>query len=147
MTDDALRVFIYDELISGGRAPSSGEIATRFGVDPADVRARLAALNIGKTVLVDERTHEIRMAGPFAARPSAHTLSDGKMTWWANCAWDMFGVAILVGRTLSGRATCSDCGDTLMVPCDPDVPPAATVDAVVHFLLPARRWYDDIGFT
>jgi hypothetical protein len=28
---------------------------------------------------------------------------------------------------------------------DPSTAP--TEDAVVHFLVPARRWYDDIGFT
>lgn len=146
MTDEALRVFIYDRLIAGGRPPTSREIAAHFGVDAPAAVARLAALKIGKTVLVHPGTREIWMAGPFSAGESAHKLSDGKTTWWANCAWDMFGVAMLVGRSLVAEATCADCGEALAVQCDPHAPPPAHA-GVVHFLLPARQWYDDIGFT
>jgi hypothetical protein len=32
-----------------------------------------------------------------------------------------------------------------MIHCD--LATAPSIDAVVHFLVPARRWYDDIGFT
>jgi hypothetical protein len=146
MTDTELRVFVYDRLLERARAPSSGEIADAFGVGAEDVRARLGTLRIGKTLLVDPSTGELWMAGPFAAAPTTSTLTDGATTWWANCIWDMFGVAVLVGRKLSGQTRCCDCGETLTIECDPSAPPPDT-NAVAHFLLPAREWYADIGFT
>jgi hypothetical protein len=146
MNDDALRIFVYDRLVSAGHAPTSREIGAHFDLSPEDARARLAGLKIGKTVLVNPTTHEIWMAGPFAAAKSAYRLSDGKTTWWANCAWDMFGVAMIVGRPMTAETSCPDCAERVAIECDPDHPPVEG-QAVVHFLLPARRWYEDIGFT
>lgn len=145
-TDAALRIHVYEQLIAFGHAPTCAEIAQHFGTTSDAVRARLAALRIGKTILVDPRSGELWMAGPFSAAPSAYRLSDGTTTWYANCAWDMFGVAVLVGRPLIAETACPDCDGPMVVACHPDRPPVSG-SAVIHFLLPARRWYDDIGFT
>jgi hypothetical protein len=145
LTDARLRLFIYDWLIAHGSAPSSEQIGEAFSESAGSIRARMAALKIGKTVLVHPRTGEIWMAGPFAAESSEYRLTDGTTTWFANCAWDMYGVAVIIGRALDAVGPCVDCGETLAVRCDPQRPP--TEEGVVHFLLPARRWYDDIGFT
>ncbi len=146
MTDDALRIFIYERVIESGKPPSSIDIGMHFDVAPAVVRDRLAALKIGKTVLVHPESHEIWMAGPFASKPSGHSLTDGTTTWEANCVWDMFGVTMLVGRALRGKAKCPDCGEIMHVECDPAELPSDE-SRVVHFLVPARHWYADIGFT
>ncbi len=146
MTDTSLRVFVYDRLVSEGRAPTSTEIGAHFGMDAGDVRRRLATLKIGKTTVVHPTTGEIWMAGPFAAGPSDYRLSNGGQTWWANCAWDMFGVAMIVGRKMIAETKCPDCGEALAIECDPEHPPIEA-QGLVHFLLPARQWYDDIGFT
>ena len=145
MSDEAMRRFIYDQIIDHGVAPTSSAIGAHFDADAAEVRRRLALLRIGKTVAVHPSTGEIWMAGPFSAGPSPYRLTDGVTTWYANCAWDMFGVANLVDRPLVAHTTCTDCGDPMIVECDPSHPP--DTDGVVHFLVPARRWYDDIGFT
>jgi hypothetical protein len=146
MSDDALRAFVYDHIIVRGAVPPSSEIAAYFDGDAAQVRDRLAALEVGKTILVHPATHEIWMAGPFSAAPTQYKLSDGKTTWYANCAWDMLGVAMLVDRPLLAETHCADCGERIAVECDPLHPPSEC-QAVVHFLVPARQWYDDIGFT
>ena len=141
----ALRVFVYDELLDRGAPPSLGDIAGHFGVAPNEARRALAELRIGKTILVHPHTGEVWMAGPFSAAETAYRVTLGRRQWWANCAWDMFGVAVIVGATVRVDARCTDCGEAISVICDPEAPP--NDDAVVHFLLPARRWYEDIGFT
>jgi hypothetical protein len=146
VTDTDLRVFVYDHLVATGRAPSLTEIGQALGSDPADARARLAAMRIGKTILPHPTTGELWMAGPFSAVPTTSTVSDGVTTWWANCIWDMFGVAVIVGHKLTGRTICGDCGETLTIDCDPVASPAPS-DAIAHFLLPAREWYVDVGYT
>lgn len=146
MSDAALRTFVYDHIIVGGTVPTSAEIGAHFDLGAPAVHERLSSLRIGKTILVHPATREIWMAGPFSAAPSQYKLSDGTTTWYANCAWDMLGVAMLVNRPMIAETHCTDCGERVAVECDPEHPPSEC-QAIVHFLVPARRWYDDIGFT
>lgn len=142
---NALRVFVYDELLVRGVPPTTAEIGVHFAVGHNEVRNALAALKIGKTVLVHPKSGEIWMAGPFAAGETPYRVSQGARSWWANCAWDVFGVAMIVDGPVRIDASCTDCGAPMAIECTPASPP--NDDAVVHFLLPASRWYDDIGFT
>lgn len=141
-----LRVFVYDDMLRRGRPPLCAEIAAHFGISPLVARDALAALRIGKTILVDPRSGEIWMAGPFSAGETPYRVSAGERSWWANCAWDMFGVAHLANRHVTVHASCGDCGESMTVEADPSSPPPNDV-GVVHFLVPARHWYDDVGFT
>ena len=141
----ALRIFVYDDLLDRGVPPSIADIAARFGVAPNEARRALAELRIGKTILVHPLTGEVWMAGPFAAGETPYRVTLGRRQWWANCAWDMFGVAVIAGATVRVDTRCTDCGEAISLICDPELPPNG--DAVVHFLMPARRWYEDIGFT
>ena len=142
----AVRVHTYDHILEHGVPPSSSEIATHFGVSPADALQTLGALRIGKAILVHPQTGEIWMAGPFAAAPTQYKVIGRKATWWANCAWDMLGVAALVREPVRIETHCTDCGDPMYFDVDASRD-AMRDDAIVHFLVPARRWYDDIGFT
>jgi hypothetical protein len=85
------------------------------------------------------------MAGPFAAEPTPYQITRGPTRWYANCAWDLLGVAAIVGPPVTLHAACTDCGLTFSMEVGENGAPPS--DWVVHFLLPARRWYDDIGFT
>ena len=76
----------------------------------------------------------------------AKELHIGAASYYAPCAWDMFGVSMIVGKKMLGETTCPACGEQLTIECDPAHPPVEC-QSVIHFLVPARRWYDDIGFT
>jgi hypothetical protein len=141
----ALRVFVYDSLAANGLPPTTADIGKHFGVSADTARTDLATLKIGKTILVHPESGEIWMAGPFAAAKTDYRVTDGRRTWWANCAWDMLGVPMILGRRVWAQTRCTDCGEAMTIECDPSSAP--TEDVVVHFLVPARRWYDDIGFT
>jgi hypothetical protein len=141
----ALRVFVYQSLIAPAHMPMASDVAAHFGVTRDEAIEAIRGADIGKTLLPDPRTGEIWMAGPFSTRPTAYQVTAEDRRWWANCAWDMLGVAALVGESVGISARCTDCGDVIafqLAPNDDTVP-----NAVVHFLLPARRWYEDIGFT
>ena len=142
----ALRVFIYDYLLARGVPPSNEQIGQRFGVAPDDARRAIKSLNIGKTVLPHPATGEIWMAGPFAAQPTSYRVIGRGASWWANCAWDMLGIAVIAGEPVRVEATCTDCGEPVALDVNPDGG-VASRDLVVHFLVPARRWYEDIGYT
>jgi hypothetical protein len=57
----------------------------------------------------------------------------------------MLGIPMVLNTPVQVHTKCTDCGSPMTIDCNPSRPP--TVDAVVHFLVPARRWYDDIAFT
>ena len=57
----------------------------------------------------------------------------------------MYGVAVIVGASVRVDTRCTDCGEAISLSCDPATPP--NDDGIVHFLVPARRWYENIGFT
>jgi hypothetical protein len=141
----ALRIFVYDQIVANGKLPTLEDIGANFGTTAALARDALANLKIGKTILVDSRSGEIWMAGPFSANETNYRAVLRDRTWWANCAWDMLGIPMILKERVRVYASCTDSVAPMTIECDPATPPAD--DAVVHFLVPARRWYEDIGFT
>ena len=132
-------------LLDRGRVPTTGEIARHFGRGQREVKQALRNLRIGKTVLLHPTTEEIWMAGPFASEPTGYKVEGKRATYYANCAWDMLGIPMIANEWVSIETTCTDCGDPIRLTADPESAPSD--DLVVHFLVPANHWYDDIGFT
>jgi hypothetical protein len=141
----ALRQFIYEQILLEGTPPSSARIAERFGASRPDALRALADLKIGKTVLVHPKTGEIWMAGPFSSVPTPYVVERGGRQWWSNCIWDLLGAAVIVGQPVQLRASCTESGEPFVADVDPGQ--GMSSDWVAHFLLPAREWYTDIGFT
>lgn len=142
---DDVRMFLYDTVVDRGIPPTSVEIGDHFGLAPDKARELLGSIHIGKTLLTHPSTGEIWMAGPFSAVETQYRVIGKRATWWANCAWDMFGVAMIVGEPVRIDTHCTDCGEHWTLSADPESPPDQ--QGIVHFLLPARQWYEDIGFT
>jgi len=142
----SLRIFVYDSLIADGEMPPSAAIANHFAVSGTDALHALREMRIGKTVLPHPTTGQIWMAGPFSAAETQYVVRAANRRWFANCAWDMLGVATIVAEPVDIEARCTDCGDPIALHLAPQHETVGA-DLLVHFLLPARRWYDDIGFT
>ena len=120
-------------------------MADEFGVSPEEIRRALGELKIGKTLLVHPRTGEIWMAGPFSSVETPYRVVGSRAQWFANCAWDMLGVTMITRERVTIDARCGDCHEPIRISADHESPPREPF--VVHFLVPARRWYDDVGFT
>jgi hypothetical protein len=132
--DLRLRNEIYRRFVELGRAPKRVEIG-----DDAGLRRLHDAHAL---VLGDDG--EIRMANPFSAVQTPYRVEAAATWWYANCAWDAFGIPAALhvdGRVLW---TCPDCGERieLVVGAGRDLPELA-----FHVLVPAARWWDDIVFT
>ena len=140
-----LRIFIYEHLVANGLPPTLETIAHRFGMRRSEAREALAAVKIGNTILVHPESGEIWMAGPFSATKTDYEAVAGNRTYWANCAWDVLGIPMILNEPVQIHTKCTDCGSAMTIDGSPAKPPTET--AVVHFLVPARHWYDDIGFT
>jgi hypothetical protein len=85
------------------------------------------------------------MALPFSAVATDFRVEAGNRSWYANCAWD--GLGILAALACDGLVAthCPDCGEAFgLVVRDGRLEPS---DCVVHFVVPAARWWDDIVYT
>jgi Alkylmercury lyase len=98
----------------------------------------LTALAEQHIVVLDD-DGRLLMAHPFAAHQDGARVQSGDREWWGNCAWDAFGIVAALDLQ---RATITAQGITLDVDGD-----EIHGDAVFGVLVPAARWWDDIGHT
>jgi Alkylmercury lyase len=135
-----LRNRTYAAFVELGRAPSAGELG-----DADEVRGGWRRLHDAHALVLDPATDEIRMANPFSAVPTDYRVFAAGRSWYANCAWDAFGV--LAALAVDGRveSSCPDCGEPYTVEVRDGTVDRA--DLLFHCLVPAARWWDDIVFT
>ena len=146
LSDIAQRVrhAIYRSYVEGG-IPKSGMLARQLHIPEDAVRTALQQLHDVHAIVLDPRTREPWMALPFSSVPTPFSVEGGGRSWFANCAWDAFGIPILVGLDAVISTTCQDCDGQIVY----RVEQRRLVDAhgVVHFGVPAAKWWDDIGYT
>jgi hypothetical protein len=86
------------------------------------------------------------MAAPLSAVPTPHVvrMADGR-AHYGNCVWDALGVIAMLGRDGDVATVCADCEAPLTLTVRAGA--LQPTDAVVHFAVPAARWWEDIVFT
>ena len=146
--DDAdveLRNATYRLFVALGRAPSPTEVAQETGRTPDAVLACWRRLHDAHALVLDGAGSSIRMANPFSAVPTAHRIHAADRWWYANCAWDSFGVCAALHVDGRIESSCPDCGEPIAVEVRSGRPDRT--DLLFHCLVPARSWWDDIAFT
>ena len=143
--DLRVRNLTYRLFVELGRAPTAAETAEAARTSPADVVSAWRRLHDAHALVLNAAADEIRMANPFSAVPTAYRVEAGGRWWYANCAWDAFGICGALH--LDGRieTSCPDCGDPVSVEVRDERPGDDTL--LFHCLVPARHWWDDIVFT
>jgi hypothetical protein len=142
--DIDLRNATYRRFVELGRAPAAAELAAELGVGESSIRAGWRRLHDAHALVLDERG-DIRMANPFAARPTDFRVEAAGRSWYANCAWDAFGIGAALGVDSRFATHCPDCDENLDVNVRGGLPDDTQL--VFHVLVPAAQWWDDIGFT
>jgi hypothetical protein len=98
-------------------------------------------------ILVLQENDEILMANPFSAVPTAFLVTAGKRSWWGNCIWDAMGIAAMVRSDATISTGCGDCNDALRIDVEGASGRLVGGEGIVHFSVPASRWWDNIKFT
>jgi hypothetical protein len=143
--ENALRKAAYDVTLDRGSPPTIAELATRCGVTEADVRQGLRQLAAARMVVVQPESGELLMVPPFSAVPTPFLVQTVGHASYANCAWDALGVPIMLRDVAEIATACGCCGESLTLRAQADAPPQGA--GVIHFAVPARRWWDDVVFT
>lgn len=145
-THDSARIFIYSHVAARGAPPTSDALAVHLGTSRDSALAVLATLGAERKVILDPASGEIWMCGPFSAVATRFRVHGANTSWWANCAWDMLGIPASLDVSARVETSCACCDEPATIAVDTRTGPT-TDEGLVHILLPARRWYDDIGFT
>jgi hypothetical protein len=143
--DLELRQATYRMFADLGRAPRAVEVASILSRDEAAIHAGWRRLHDAHALVLDAAGAEIRMANPFSAVPTPHRVRAGGRWWYANCAWDAFGICAALHADGRVETSCPDCGEPLGVDVAGERPSDDTL--LFHCLVPARHWWDDIVFT
>ena len=139
-----VRLAIYQHIIATGRPPSVHELAASHDFDANAVAVTFRLLADAHIVVLKPGTVQLWSVPPFSAVPTSFRVRTTTGSWYAPCAWDMFGVpaALKCDATLDAR--CAWSGESL-----PGAVRHGSVSAegIVHLEVPARRFWDDIFYT
>jgi hypothetical protein len=141
-----VRLEVLSATAKSGRVPDAEAVGRTLDAPRGDVSEafhRLADAHI--YVAEPGDPSRLRMANPYSAVQTRFRVEVGRRGYFGNCVWDAFGVISLLGGDGAVSTSCPDCHEALEVRvAGRHLEP---VDAVVHFSVPARGWWDDIIHT
>ena len=144
--DLRIRNHVYGSFAQFGTALSPTQAADELGLRFHEAEAAYRRLHEAHALVLRPGTTEIRMLNPFSPVETSHRVEADGRSWFANCAWDALGIPGALHTDGTVRSECPDCGETLEL----EVRDGELVegrDLLVHFVVPASRWWDDIAFT
>ena len=139
--DRAVRAEVYRLFADGVEQVDATAVSRSGGWDRRQVETSLVSLEAQHRLALLPDTHRVWMAHPFSGIDTGYRAHINGRSWFANCAWDALAIVALLGDG-TGRATGRDglvdwhIEGGLVSP-----------NGLVHLLVPAARFWNDIGFT
>jgi len=143
--DTQTKLAIYRHFAQTGQRPSLEEVAERVGSDVGRVREAYVRLRAQRVLVLEADKESIRMAPPFSGVPTQHVVIVDGTSYFANCAWDSFGIPAALRRPGRVHSRCEQSGKPLRLEIGLDGPPPS--NWLFHCLVPAAKWWDNIVFT
>lgn len=139
----AVRAHVIQTLHTASVAPDVAETAAALEIAPSRVVEALHALADQHRLVLLPGTDAVWMAHPFSAIATNFVVHAAGQQWYANCVWDGLSILGIVGDGWLGTHSPQS-----GAPIRFDVRNGRVAgDAIVHFLVPARQFWEDIGFT
>ncbi len=143
--DREVRLFVYQHFVDEGEPPTAAQVADRLGKSTEDVEASFRRLEAAHVLVFAPGTLNIWMANPLCAFPTTFRVTTERGSWWGTCVWDAFGIPAMLDEDAAIATSCPDCSEPMEFRLEGG---SLTVDdGVAHFAVPARRWWDNIGYT
>jgi DNA-binding transcriptional MocR family regulator len=144
--DTTVKLHIYRAIAETTKVPSAAEVARDLGVSGPEVEAAFGRLRDQRLLVLEPGDpSRIRMAPPFSGVETPFPVEVGGKRHYANCVWDALGVAAALHEDAVIPASDGFSGEpiTLEVRDRRPVPQ----ECVIHFAVPAARWWRDIIHT
>lgn len=142
--EQRVRLAIYAAIVDAGRPPEVADVAARERLPHTDVAAAFRKLADGHIVVLKPGTLQLWSAPPFSGVPTSFRVHIGAASYYAPCAWDMFGIAAALKRDAELDARCAWSGEPLPCTVRGERPNG---HGIIHLEVPARRFWDDIFYT
>jgi Alkylmercury lyase len=145
MIDQEVRLHVYERFLADGSPPTYTETAVALGCPIEEAEASYRRLGDQHVLVFSPGTLDVWMANPLSAYPTPYWVETPRGSYWGNCIWDAFGIVAMLGGTGTISTTCQDCGEAMELRVEDGK--LAPGEGVAHFAVPARRWWENIGFT
>ena len=143
--DREVRLALFRHVAETAQMPDAERLATAVRQPRAAVEEALGRLAATRAIVLAPGSTNVWMANPFSAVPTPFRVEAQRRTYWGNCIWDALGIPAILSADAEITARCGDCGEALTVQVKDGTVQAD--EGVVHFAVPARRWWENIGFT
>lgn len=143
--DLKVKLAIYEHFAAVGSRPSLDNIAARVGAAVPQVRETFRRLREQRVLVLEADAESIRMAPPFSGIPTQHQVTAAGVSYYANCAWDAFGIPAALHQPATVHSRCEQSMEPLELAVSERGPQAS--DWLFHCVVPASRWWEDIVFT
>ena len=140
-----IRLFVFQHFAETTRPPRVEETAAYFSISDEQAAWAYEELNRRHAFFLQPGPHKILMAWPFSAVETPFRVRANGMTYFANCAWDSLGIPAALHADAEIEATCAQSGELIHITVSGQR--AQHSNALAHFLIPFREWYDDLPFT
>ena len=142
--DVSVRAVVYDVTMATGLPPAVRDIARRLQIVEASALASLERLAAGKALVLQRDSREVLMANPFSAVPTPFAVYANDRLYYGNCIWDALGIPAMLGTDARIECSCGCCGEAMNLAVSGG--DLADLDGIVHFAIPAHRWWQDIVY-
>lgn len=140
-----VRLHVFSRAAASGQVPQPPEIAKALGRPEPEIQEAVQRLAAEKVLILAPNNSRIWSANPFCAVPSGFRVKADGTSYWGICIWDSLGIPAALGKDAVIEAPCGDCGEPMRLA----VRGGRLVESegILHFAVPARSWWDNIGFT
>jgi hypothetical protein len=143
--DTAVRLTLYREFVRTASPPMAEALAAGMQSSTAEIRAALERLAAGKAIVLQPESREILMANPLCAVPTPFRVQAQDHSFFGSCVWDGLGIMAMLRSDSVLDTSCACCGEAMTIGVrGSEIAPAS---GVIHFAIPAKRWWENIVFT
>ena len=143
--DQIVRRYVYTHFVEQERPPTAIETAAALNTSINEVKAAYKRLHNGHVLVLEPDNNAIRFAEPFCAVPTNFRVHAQGHSWWGTCAWDALGISAALHADAKIISSCPDCGEEIILKLENGQVNGS--NEIIHFAVPANRWWDDIFFT
>jgi len=140
-----IRHFVYRHFAETTHPPRTDEVAAQFALTHEQAGSAYEELHRRHALFLKPETHDILMANPFSGIETPFKVHIKDKTFFANCAWDSLGIPAALQADAEVEAACAQSGEPVSLTVSGGQ--ILSSDALVHFLIPFRNWYDNLSFT
>ena len=143
--DRDVRVHLFREAAETARMPRPDEIAAALGRPQPEVEEALRRLAAARVLVLAPGTANVWAANPFSAVPTNFRVSARGRTYWGVCIWDALGIPAALHADATITARCGDCDQEIVLEMKDGA--LSRSEGIVHFGVPAARWWENIAYT